>query len=306
MTTRIIEHPQVTWTDIINPTEAEIASLGSHYPQFHPLNLHDCLTEFEFPKLDPHDDYIFIVLHLPYYDGDERVSRRSEVDIFVAQGVFVTVHEGNLRQLTELFDTIENDQDLQDVLMRRGSAYFLHEVVQRLVGKCYPMLQRVNENIRHIEDNLFKDDTQHILREVAVTRRNVIALRHILRPQVDVTQMLASGDWDFIQRELNFYWGDIGDQLMHLRAMLDEQFEVITSLSDTIDTLAAHRLDEVLRVLTIITLLTVPLTVLSTIFGMNFDFPYNTWHLPAFLLINLVGVVLTILVIVYLRRRRWL
>jgi magnesium transporter len=306
MTTRIIEHPQVTWTDIVIPTEEDISALGSRYPQFHPLNLHDCLSEFEFPKLDPHEDYIFVVLHLPYYDGDERVSRRSEVDFFVAQGVFVTVHDGKLRQLNQLFETIQSDQALRDSLMQRGAAYFLHEIIQRMIAKCYPMLQRVNENIRHIEDNLFKDDTQHILREVAVTRRNIIALRHILRPQVDVTQMLESGDWAFIQRELNFYWGDIGDQLMHLRAMLDEQFEVITSLSDTIDTLAAHRMDEVLRVLTIITLLTVPLTVLSTIFGMNFEYPYAEWHVPLFLFIILVGITLTILVIWYLRRRRWL
>ena len=306
MSIRILEHEQVVWTDIVNPTETDITTLGMHYPQFHPLNLHDCLTEFEFPKLDPYDDYLFIVLHMPYYDGNERVSRRSEVDIFVAQGVFVTVHEGKLRQLTELFDTIQNDHALQDTLMGRGAAYFLHEIIQRLVGKCYPMLQRVNQNIRHIEDNLFDDDAQHILREIAVTRRNIIALRHILRPQVDVTRMLESGDWIFVQRELNYYWGDIADQMMHLRAMLDEQFDVITSLSDTIDTLATHRLDEVVRILTIITLLTVPMTLLATIFGMNFDLPYGNMHLTAFLLINLIGVILTILVIVYLRRRRWL
>lgn len=299
-------HSQMTWIDILNPVQEDVRALGVQHPQFHPLNLHDCLTEFEFPKLDPHNDYIFIVLHLPYYDGDERVSRRSEVDIFVAQGVFVTSHEGKLRQLTELFETIQNDQALQDELMRRGAAYFLHEVIQRLVGKCYPMLQRVNQNIRRIEDNLFDDDIQHMIREVAITRRNVIALRHILQPQVDVTKMLASGQWDFIHQELDFYWGDIGDQMTHLRSMLDEQFDVITSLSDTIDTLATHRLDEVVRVLTIITLLTVPLTVLSTIFGMNFDFPYGEWHLPIFLLINFVGIMLTIAVIWYLRRRRWL
>ncbi len=306
MTTRTIVHPQVTWTDILNPTQADLTALGTAYPQFHPLNLHDCLTELEFPKLDPHEDYLYIVLHLPYYDGNDRVSRRSEVDIFVAQGVLVTAHEGKLSQLTELFESVQNDLMMQDALMGRGAAYLLHEIMHRLVGKCYPMLQRVNQNIRRIENDLFDEDMQHILREVAVTRRNVIALRHILRPQLNVTQMLESGEWAFVHEELDFYWGDIGDELRQLRAMLDEQFEVISSLSDTIDALATHRLDEVVRVLTIITLLTVPLTVISTIFGMNFDFPYASLHLPAFLLINVVGIVLTVAVVWYLRRRRWL
>lgn len=306
MTTRRLVHDEVTWTDILNPTQEDVDELGQRYPQFHPLNLHDCLTEMEFPKLDPHHDYLYLVLHLPYYDGDERVSRRSEVDIFVAHGVLVTAHEGKLHQLTDLFESVQNDQRLREKFMKRGSAYLLHEIIYRLVGKCYPMLQRVNQNIRRIEDNLFDQDIQHILREVAVTRRNIIALRHILRPQLNVTQMLESGEWEFIQEELSFYWGDIGDQLKQLRAMLDEQFDVITSLSDTIDTLATHRIDEVVRLLTIVTLLSVPLTVLSTIFGMNFDFPYTDWHLPAFLVINFVGVILTIAVILYLRRRRWL
>ena len=306
MPTKILEHPQVTWTDIVNPTQADIDALQARYPQFHPLNLHDCLTDMEFPKLDPHQDYLYIVIHLPYYDGDERVSRRSEVDIFIANGIFVTSHQGKLRQITELFEAIQDDLPLQNQLMGRGSAYFLHEIIHRLVEKCYPMLQRVNQNIRRIEDNLFDNDIQHILREVAVTRRNVIALRHILRPQLNVTKMLEAGEWDFIHRELDFYWGDISDQLMQLRAMLDEQFEVITSLSDTIDTLATHRIDEVVRILTIITLLTVPLTVISTIFGMNFDFPYDNWHLPAFLIINLIGILLTLLAVWYLHRRRWL
>jgi magnesium transporter len=152
---------------------------------------------------------------------------------------------------------------------------------------------------------LFSYDTPHILREIAEARRDVIALRHILRPQLEIFRHLEKGDWPFIHGELDPYWGDIGDQVAQLQSRLEEHNEVLGSLSDTIDTLASHRIDEVVRLLTIITLLTVPLTVLSTIFGMNVQLPYGTHPLP-FYLINVMGIVLTILVIWYLRYRRWL
>jgi magnesium transporter len=155
------------------------------------------------------------------------------------------------------------------------------------------------------EDNLFNNDTPHILREIAEVRRDVIALRHILRPQLEIMRHLEKGNWPFIQGKLDPYWGDIGDQVAQLQARLEEHNEVLSSLSDTIDTLASHRIDEVVRLLTVVTLLTVPLTVLSTIFGMNVQLPYGGHPLP-FYLINVIGVVTTALVIWYLRYRRWL
>ena len=305
MTTRIIKHPRTTWTDIVNPTQGDISALRARYPQFHELHLHDCLTELEFPKLDHFDSYIYLVIHIPYYDGNDRISRPSEVDVFVAKGVLVTSHQGHLKRIDHLFDEMEKDATLQEAILGHGATHLLYELLHRLVKKGLPMLQKINQDIRHIEDNLFSDNTPHILREIAIVRRNVIALRHTLRPQLDVVRALEQGNWDFINEELDFYWSDISDQLRQLRAMLDEQFEVINSLSDTIDTLSAHRIDEVVRILTVITLISVPLTVLSTVFGMNVALPYGS-HPWAFFVVNTIGIVLTIGLIWYLRRRRWL
>jgi Mg2+ and Co2+ transporter CorA len=205
MSTTVLTHGRVTWTNIIQPTLQELNQLGERYPQFHPLNLHDCLTPLEFPKLDQHDDYIFIVAQLPRWDPQEQLS---------------------------------------------------------------------------------------------------IALRHILRPQLDVIRELERGDWPFIHEDLNLYWGDISSHLAQQRAMLDEHFDVINGLSDTIHTLASHRIDEVVRLLTLITILTVPLTLISTVFGMNVQLPYGSHPLP-FFAINALGIVATVLLLWYLRKRGW-
>jgi magnesium transporter len=110
MPTTILPHDRVTWTDIVHPTPEDTGQLGMRYPQFHPLNLQDCLTEREFPKLDHHDDYIFLVVHVPCWDERKQLSKVAEVDIFVARGVLVTSHRGEIQLLVDLFARAQADE----------------------------------------------------------------------------------------------------------------------------------------------------------------------------------------------------
>lgn len=305
MSTETLQYGRVTWTNVIDPTPEDMEKLRAQHPNFHPLHIHDCLTELEFPKLDAHDDYIFLVAQLPRWDGSDQICHPSEIDIFVAKGVLVTVHFGAIKPLNRLFDAAKTDEEKKVKLMGQGASPLLYQLMDTLVSYCDPILAKVNQSIREIELNLFKEDVEKIVYDVAIARRGVIAIRHILRPQLDVVRGLERGDWPFIQEHLDMYWDDISDHLMRLLSMLDEHVEVIGGLSDTIDTLASHNIDGVIRLLTLITILTVPLTVLSTIFGMNVDLPYGAGP-RLFYIVNAVGVVLTVAVIYYLHRRRWL
>lgn len=305
MATHIIQTDRVTWTNIVQPTPEDMAQLGERYPQFHPLNLGDCLTDLEFPKLDHYDHYLFIVTQMPLWDKASCICRPAEVDIFISQGVLVTSHEGDLKPLNALYQRLESDPAARAEMMAHGASPLLYELLNSLVNYCYPIVHKVNQNIRRLEENLFGPDSYDMLREVAVVRRDVIALRHILRPQLEVVRELERGDWPFIHDDLDIYWGDISDHLAQLRSMLDEHAEVVSGLSETLDTLASHRIDEVVRLLTLVTLLSVPLTVLTTIFGMNVQLPYGSHPLP-FYIINITGILITFLVIWYLRRRHWL
>lgn len=305
MTTTILTNGRVTWTNITQADQSDIDELQAKYPHFHALHLHDCITDLEFPKIDHEDNYLFIVIHIPWLDPVEHLYHAAEVDIFVASGTLVTSHPGCLAPLDEMFAQAQTDTAIREKLMGGGASPLLYELLKRLISSCYPALHEVNHKIRHIEDKLFSHDTPHILREIAEVRRDVIALRHILQPQLEIMRHLEQGNWPFIQGQLDPYWGDIGDHVAQLQARLEEHNEVLGGLSDTIDTLASHRIDEVVRLLTIVTLLTVPLTVLSTIFGMNVQLPYGSHPLP-FYLINVIGIGLTALVIWYLHYRRWL
>ncbi len=305
MTTTILQTDRVTWINIVQPTPADIEALGQRYPQFHPLNLSDCLTELEVPKLDHYDNYLFIVTQLPRWDAASLICRPAEVDIFVTEGLLVTSHHGDLKPLNELHGRLQSDPDVRQRMMGHGASPLLYELLNTLVNYCYPILHKVNQNIIQVERDLFGPNTPKILQDLAIVRRDVISLRHILHPQLDVVRELEKGNWAFIHDDLDIYWGDIGDHLAQLLLMLDEQKEIVAGLSETLDTLASHRIDEVVRLLTLVTLLSVPLTVLPTIFGMNVQLPYGSHPLP-FYLITLTGILVTVLIILYLRRRHWL
>ncbi len=305
MPTSILTHGRVTWTNIVRPVQADLAELAQRYPQFHPLNLKDILSQTEVPKLDHHDDYLFLIVALPHYDVAERLYRAEEVDIFIAKGNLVTASTGDAPILNETFRSAAQDQHVRETLMGRGASPLLYELLNRFLESIMPLPEGFDRDIRHIEANLFSSDTRHILNEIALARRDLIALRHILRPQLPVVRALADGEWPWMHEELTLYWSDIYDSLARLEARLDEHVEVIGGLSETIDTLASHRIDEVVRVLTIITVLTLPLTLLSTVFSMNVVLPYE--DRPAvFFAVVIFGVTLTAGLVWYLRRKRWL
>jgi magnesium transporter len=303
MATNLIVHERVTWTDILAPTRDDMAALHQRYPQFHPLNLQDCLTVQEHPKLDTHDDYIFLVVHLPVWDEQERLSRVAEVDLFVARGTLVTSHQADLPALRGLWAEAAPPGQARDHRLGRGASPLLYDVLTGLIGGYEPLLAQVDGSLRHLEQNLFRDNTRHLLTELALTRRNLIALRRMLKPQVEVMQSLARGSWSFIHEDLDLYWGDLSDTLAEMRATLDEQYEVISGLSDTVDTLASHRIDDVVRLLTYATMVTLPLTVISTVFSMNVLIPGER-HPLTFPLAVGTALVLTVGVIWYLRHRR--
>ncbi|MBE0698789.1 MAG: magnesium transporter CorA family protein [Anaerolineaceae bacterium] len=305
MPTTTLTFQNVIWTNIVHPDPQDLSELSARYPNFHPLNLKDCLTELEYPKLDHYDHYLFLVVQMPYQDHQQKSLRPAEVDIFIAHGNLITSHRGELKSLQSMFTVLQSDELRREEWMGRGASPLLYNLLNTLVDDCYPLARQLGVRLRHIEENLFNNNVQHLLHEISSLRRDIIILRSILKSQLGIVQSLIRGNWSFIQENLDPYFGDINDHLSQLCSLTDQYTEVIDGLSDTIDTLASHRIDEVVRLLTITTVLSLPVTILATIFGMNIAVPFAQ-HPFLFYGIVLAGVGLTIWLIWYLRTRNWL
>lgn len=305
MGTTILTSGRVTWTDIVQPTQGDIQEVSACYPQIHPLNLQDFLTEQEMPKLDHQDDYLFLVVQFPVWESPDQIPQPTELDIFIARGNLVTSHHQPVPALDRLFDQAKEDERALSEIMGHGASPLLYQLLDELVDDCFPLVQQLDHSLREIESRLFRSEARQMLQEIALLRRSVIALRHILYPQLDVVKALERGSWPFIHEELDLYWSDISDHLAQLCDHLDEHGEVLAGLSDTVDTLASHKIDEVVRLLTVVTVLTLPLTLLATIFGMNVLMPYAA-HPLLFYTVLTIGIVLTLALMWYLNKRKWL
>ncbi|NTU79116.1 MAG: magnesium transporter CorA family protein [Chloroflexales bacterium] len=274
----------LTWVDVMYPTRDEVFALGEHH-QFHPLHIEDVLSRIQRPKIDDEAGYVFLVLHFPLFDKVERLSVISEVDIFVGQDFVITFHDGRLRPLRRLTQTAADERG-SELLLGRGSGFLLYRIIEALINYCFPMLYRLDEKLDDIEEALFKPEAQRVVQDLSYIRRDIIALRRIIRPNIPVVRLLAGRERDYLHLDEEQYFGDLVDGLNRLWDMLEEQKEIIEGLDSTLFNVMSNRLNQEMKLFTLITVILGPMTLIASILGMNVSIPYanNPWALPAVLL----------------------
>lgn len=297
----------LTWTYVERPTRNEINELAKRYPCFHPLNLDDVLSQIQRPKLDEYEDHLFLVMHFPVFVKEARICIPSEVDIFVGEDFLVTVHcSGNLKPLTQLFEKCRDNAQTQQTYMSKGSGYLLYQVLDRLVDYCFPMLDKIGSNTESIEDTAISKPVPRTARDILLARRDIISFRRIIRPQMGVIETLERKEYSFLGNELAHYFGDIGDHLHKIWESLEDQREIVDALADTSNWLTSHRIQEVMRILTIFMAIILPIEVIASIEGSNL-LPGSWLHNPvSFAVATSLQVIILLGMVLFLIRRRWI
>ncbi|MDZ4771111.1 MAG: magnesium transporter CorA family protein [Chloroflexota bacterium] len=295
-----------TWINLIDPTPIDIEGLRRTLPFIHPLNLEDLLSATERPKIDVQTDYLYITLHFPLWDVNNRISRPYEIDFIVGKNVLVTAHDGRLNMLMNLFDGCRDEADVRGQMLQGTPGHAFYMILDKLVDHLFPMLRKVDGNLRAIENNIFTTDGQRIIQDVAVLRRDIISLRRIIRQQLPIVEQMAKMDNAILRGGMEHYFDDIVDHLNRARDIIDEDAEVVASLSDTADKLLSHRINGVIRILTVFSAIMLPLTFISSVYGMNLinlplaEHPNSFWILSGGMLLLAVGMLL------FFRWRKWL
>ncbi|NQT31900.1 MAG: magnesium/cobalt transporter CorA [Deltaproteobacteria bacterium] len=295
---------ELTWINIEEPTRLETDYLAQSYP-FHPLDLDDCLSRIQRPKIDVYDDYLFLVFHFPVFNPEARVTTSSQVSVFIGQGYLITLHKGDLKPLVKLFNQCQTDEEIREEHFGQGSGYLLYRVVDRLVDYCIPILNKIGVNIEEVEDNIFSESMRGTVREISALRRDVISFRRIIWPMRAVIGSMEPKIRRFTPMEMEVYFGDMTDHVDKLWDALDEYKEIIEGLSDTHDSLATNRTNEVVRVLTTIATILLPLTVVASLYGMNIPLPFQNSPF-SFVLVFVVWIVIACGMLYFFRRKRWI
>jgi magnesium transporter len=294
---------ELTWINIEQPTRLETDYLAQNYP-FHPLDLDDCLSRIQRPKIDVYDDYLFLVFHFPVFNPEARVTTPSQVSVFIGQGYLITLHKGDLKPLVKLFDQCQTDEEIKQEHFSQGSGYLLYRVLDRLVDYCLPILNKIGGNIEEVEDNIFSDSMRGTVREISTLRRDVISFRRIIWPMRAVIGSLEPKVRRFTQMDMEVYFGDMTDHVDKIWDALDEYKEIIEGLNDTYDSLATNRTNEVVRVLTTIATILLPLTVVASLYGMNIPLPFQESNF-SFALVFIVWIIIACGMLYYFHRKHW-
>jgi len=294
----------LTWVNIENPTEKETEYLAERY-SFHHLDLDDCLSRIQRPKIDEYKDYLFLVFHFPVFYKEARVTAPSQISVFISQDYLITLHKGELKPLVKLFKECQIDKESRQEHFSQGSGYLLYRIMDRLIDYCLPILNKIGENIEDVEDRIFSNRTRSQIKGISILRRDVIAFRRIIWPMRAVLGGLERRIRRFTKTDLAAYFGDMVDHVDRIWDGLDEYKEIIEGLNDTHDSLASNRTNEIIRILTIISTIFLPITLIASIWGMNITLPFQNSSHP-FLYISLIMAGIIGGMLYFFHRQHWI
>lgn len=302
-----IQHGKLTWIYIEKPTNQDVDYLAKEF-NFHPLNLDDLLSRVQRPKIDEYEDHLFIVLHFPVFNKENMVTKPGEVDIFISEKYVITVHcTGDLKPLSKFFNECQLDERFRNEYMSRSSGYLLYHILDRLVNYCFPILNKLTDNIDKVEDLIYTRTVPETVREISLIRRDLISFRRIIRPQINVVETLEQEEYPFLKEDQDIYFGDIADHIRKIWDALEDCREVVDGLYDTSNWLTSHRIQEIMRILTIITAILIPGTLIASIYGMNVSLPGGEEHsfIPL-IVILFVMLAIAVAMLIFFRRRNWI
>ena len=297
----------LTWLNITQPTELEMGYLAQRY-SFNSFDLEDCLSKRQQSKLDVYKEYLFFIFQFSVWDNKARVSKSDRVSVFIGNGYLVTIHDGQLKPLMSLFRDCQSTEEIRTDNMNGGSGYLLYRIVDRVIDAYFPILNSVQAWIDDVEEAVF-DENKEVGAEVATLRRDINTQHRIIRSFREASEELEKQITRFSKIELSVHFGDFMDHVNKAFDTLEDYQETVEVFKDTDYVLSTNRLNRIMRVLTIISTIMLPLLVISGLWSMNVPLPFGAdpgghRHFFYFIILGLLFVSLGMLYLFH--RKRWI
>lgn len=301
-----IKFKKLVWIDIVNPDKKALAPLQKKH-KFHELDVEDCLSENQRSKIDEYDKYLFLVLHFPHFDKKKKTLVTEEVDIFIGQNYLITMHRGVLKPLLGIFDKCRGSMRDKKKHLGQGSGFLLYEIIDAMLDDGFPMLDYLSKNITAIEKDVFGDEPeQHdMLKDILVLKKDIITFRRIIAPQRTVIAQLEHKNKKFLPEDLEVYFDDLVDKVEKIWSNLDSMKDLAVSLQETNESIISHTTNNIIKVLTIFSVVMLPLTFLTGLYGMNVVLPYGG---ESYAFAGMAGVMVMVVVVMmaFFKWKKWL
>ncbi|KQL27568.1 magnesium/cobalt transporter CorA [Cytobacillus solani] len=268
------------WVDFDSPAEEEVKLLKTHF-NFHPLAIEDCLHFLQRPKLDHYEGYDFFVLHTL----NQSSLMPEEVDVFVGHNFIVTFHLTSSVEIEFIQQRIIEDK----AVISKGAKYIYYLIMDKIVDEFFPSVYQMEDELNEIEA---KDANQNLIEEVYEIRKKLLRLRRTILPMRELLYRILNSENLIIPKEERIYFMDIYDHLLKLSEMIESNREMTADIRDSYLSINSDRMNTIMKTLTVMTSVFVPLTFIASIYGMNFEYmPELSWHFGYFGVLTVMLVV---------------
>jgi len=292
----------VVWVDLMNPsaTEGKILSDVFH---FHELAVEDALSTTHFPKVESYGEYLYLILHRIDFKAPEHCFRTYDVDFFLGSNYLVTIHSGDSRSIEQISEICARNSRA----MGEGPAALMHRIIDAMVDNYRPEIEELSERLDQLEGEVFAHSTPALAKKILDFKADVSSLRRVVQPQRDVVGRLARREFPFIDEQVSYRFRDVHD---HLVRLADESMffqDRITSLLDAHLTTVSNQLNTVMKVLTVIATVFMPLTFITGLYGMNVDLPhFGLGGTRMFWMLMILMMAVVISMLGYFHKRGWI
>jgi magnesium transporter len=290
------------WVDLAAPSILESLVLSDTF-QFHPLSVEDAMAKVQFPKVEAYDGYLYVVLHGIDFHAGEHTFATRDADFFLGPTYLVTVHDGHAASINELREHVTRNPKI----LGEGPVALFHRIVDSMVDHYRPEIEKLEDRLDDLEKQIFDAPDRALVRRILNEKRVVAGLRRIVTPERDVISRLARRDFVDISTEMSFRFRDIYDHLVRIADDATFFQDRITGMLDAHLSNVSNRLNEVMKVLTVVATVFGPPTLLASIYGMNMPLPQlpggehaQFWWVTG-LMVAMIVAMLTVF-----RRKRWI
>ncbi len=265
----IVKHEDVTWIDIENPSKHNIEYIRENF-NVHPLAIEEFITPTYRARATKYSNCLFLTIHIPLFDTLKRTTYAGEIDILLTKTHLITGHKKDIYQLRAFFEDLQKSEGKRRTFMIHSTAHLLYEVFRILTESCFPRLDHVIRHIDEVQEGIFNGNERAMVREISIIKRDILNFRRTLMPQRSIIESIISQPNGVVPTDIKIYYQDLIGTNIRLWNDLESVKETIISLEKTNNSLLSEKINHRMRIITVFSVLWIPITVYINFFGINF------------------------------------
>ena len=291
----------LVWLDFNTPTSDEIEILRKYF-QFHPLAIEDAVRQYQRPKIDAYEHYYFVVFYSAKYDDGDKTFKLLPLHLFIGHNFLVTVHRDAIPALDETINRWKSP----DTPLGRTVGSLVYALLDAIVDNYFPLIDLFADQIDQLETTIFEDSKDDSIQTIFQLKKDLLALRRVVAPERDVLNVMMRREIAVFSSEDIIYLQDVYDHVLRVTDSVDTYRDLLSSALDSFLSLQSNRLNQIVKVLTVTSIVLMTNSLIAGIYGMNFDFmPELHWRFGYAWALGLM-VAATIGLVAFFKRMRWI